>query len=166
MRGYRIFLTLPLYSTARARHPPGWHIAVLSLSHNKCDIVHNIQPRSIVVRKIVKARNNPSSFGRNPTRFLLLLQVPLISAVPPHKTQDHQECTLGSAGKYIRPPAWALRWFLFRAVPFRLDRSPPFCHFSAEVRNCEGIAACWLVSILEVLFNLRWLILGCKSCTL
>ena len=137
----RIVLMLPLRPTARAWHPSSRHIAVSSLPHNKRDIVDNVQPISVVIRKAIKVCSGPSCFSLGLTRLPLLLQVPLVSPVPPCKTYNHQERALGSAREDVRPLVQALRQVLFRATPFWLNPFPPFGHLRPKVGDRESITA-------------------------
>jgi hypothetical protein len=162
-RGCRFCFAFPLRLVGRTRRPSGRDVTTLSLLQDKRDIVDDVQPLGIVIRKVLEARRDSSCLSLDPT-CALLLQVSCVRPIPPCEAHNDQKYTLGTTGEDIRPLCWVLgKRVLPGTAPLWLDPLPPLGDFNAETRNREGVTSRGLMSILEVLFNLGWTVLACKS---
>ena len=136
----------------------------MSLFHHERGIVDDIQPRGIVIRKIVEVGRNPSGTSVDPAYDFLLLQMSCVCPIPPHKTHDDQECAFRPVREDIRPLGWILRqWVLIGTAPLRLKSFPPLGNLDTKLGNREGITPRRVVRILEIFLDLGWTVFVCQS---
>lgn len=150
-RGSRFQLTLPLCRTTGTWGTSSGDVTRLSLLHDECDVVDNLQPLGVMIW--------------NSNRHALL-PISHVGTIPPGETQNKQERPLRTTRKNVGPCRRAMRCVLSSPAPPRLNCFPPPGHLGAEAGNRKVVASRGLMGILEIFFDLRRPVLLRNSCSL